>query len=397
MDRILREQIARDGPLRFPDFLMAALYHPTLGYYARGCRQVGRHGDFFTSVSVGPLFGELLARRFLREWRETGAPDRWRIIECGAHDGTLAADILRALMAMDSRAFQALEYVIPEPLAALQAAQRETLRPFPATVRFLQDPIDLAADPLPGIAFGNELLDALPFHLVEWHGGEWRECRVTLAPDDRLIWDSANIDDPLIQSALAPLGTDFPEGYRTEVRTCYRRFLAPLVRSLQSGLMLWADYGFARQEYYHPDRRSGTLRTFSRHQAGDNPLASPGQADITAHVDFTAVAEAAIALGGQPTEFRNQGAWLTETARPWLLDQEGGPQQAALRQFQTLTHPAHLGGCFHILELSWRQPALQENSPQPCPPLVLRTTRVSVIKKPFTSSRVPAAILWIAQ
>lgn len=335
--------------------MAAALYEPGLGYYARGTRQVGRGGDFFTSVSVGPLFGALLARRFLREWREAGSPGRWRIIECGAHDGTLAADVLTALSTLDARAFRALEYAIPEPLARLQQAQRKTLHAFPETVRFLTDPRELTAEPLPGIAFGNELLDALPCHIVEWRGGRWLECQVGLSDDDHLMWEPVEIDDPRLKSALAPMGGGFPEGYRSEVRTAYREFLEPLARSLESGLMLWVDYGFARPDYYHPARSSGSLRTFSKHRAGDNPLENPGETDITAHVDFTAVAEAASALGGQATEFRNQGAWLTETAREWLLEADGNLPPAMLRQFQTLIHPAHLGSSFHVLELSWNR------------------------------------------
>ena len=342
----------------FPDFMAAALYTPSLGYYARATRQVGRGGDFFTSVSVGPLFGELLARRFLREWRESGAPARWRIIECGAHDGTLAADMLGAISRLEPHAFGALEYAIPEPLPLLQAAQRETLRGFEEKMRFIAETSELHADPLPGVAFGNELLDALPFHVVEWKNGAWRECKVATDPDGHFTWQTDHeITAPALLAALAALGNFFPENYRTEVRTQLREFLAPLIRCLSSGLLLWPDYGFARPEYYHPDRRTGTLRTFSKHRAAENPLATPGEIDITAHVDFTAVAETAIQLGCRPVAFSSQGAWLTGQARDWLLAQEGNPAAAALRQFQTLTHPAHLGSSFHVLELSWNQAA----------------------------------------
>jgi SAM-dependent MidA family methyltransferase len=360
--RILRDRIASYGPMSFSEFMASALYDPGFGYYARGARQIGRGGDFFTSVSVGPLFGGLLARRFLREWQTLGCPERWRIIECGAHDGTLAADVLNALSLLEPHALKGLDYVIPEPLDTLQNIQRETLRDFPKTVRFFQTPAQLADDPLPGIAFGNEVLDALPCHLVEWRGDRWLECRVGIAAEDRLIWNLGEIDNPQLISALAPLGRQFPEAYRTEIRIGYQAFLEPLVRSLDAGRMLWIDYGFARSDYYHPQRSSGTLRTFSKHRAGDDPLEFPGETDITAHVDFTAVAEVAAELGGQATEFRNQGAWLTEIAREWLLEQDGAPQPSLLRQFQTLTHPGHLGGSFHVLELTWKQPA---NIPNP--------------------------------
>ena len=138
----------------------------------------------------------------------------------------------------------------------------------------------------------------------------------------------------------------------------------PLTRGLSAGFLLWLDYGFARPEYYSPDRKSGTLRTFSNHRAAENPLATPGEIDITAHVDFTAVAEAAIVLGCQPLGFQNQGAWLTGVGREWLLAQEGTADRSALRQFQTLTHPAHLGGCFHVLELAWNPPAAPATPPE---------------------------------
>jgi SAM-dependent MidA family methyltransferase len=349
---ILRERIDRDGPLDLAEFMTLALYDPALGYYARGTRQVGRSGDFFTSVSVGPLFGQLLARRFVRHWRESGKPARWRIIECGAHDGTLAADILGELVVLEPKAFAALEYAIPEPLATLRAAQRGTLGNFTECVRFAANAAELVDDPLPGVAFGNEVLDALPCHLVEWSDGRWFELRVALNDADRLVFKKSEISNELLRLALEPLNGDFPEGYRTEIRTCYRDFLASLAAALSSGLMIWVDYGFSREDYYHPGRTEGTLRTFSKHLAGDDPLADPGEADITAHVDFTAVAEAAQSLGWRQTLLRDQGRWLTEIGREWLLEMEGNPQPAALRQFQTLMHPAHLGAKFHALELT---------------------------------------------
>jgi len=349
---LLKERIRHDGSIDFADYMAAALYEPGLGYYARGTRQVGRGGDFFTSVSVGPLFGQLLARRFIRHWRGSGRPARWRVIECGAHDGTLAADILTAMQELEPGAFTALEYAIPEPLEVLRAAQRETLGKFSRCVRHITHAGELAADPLPGIAFGNEVLDALPCHLVERGDGKWLELRVTLDNADRLVFKPGEVRHERLRMALEPLGDDFAEGYRTEIRTCYRDFLEPLACALSSGLMIWVDYGFQREDYYHPGRAEGTLRTFSRHRSGDDPLADPGEADITAHVDFTAVAEAAQSLGWRQTLLRDQGRWLTEIGRDWLLEMEGKPQHTALRQFQTLMHPAHLGGKFHALELT---------------------------------------------
>lgn len=355
---LLRQRIATGGPLGFADFMASALYHPQLGYYARGTRQVGREGDFFTSVSVGPVFGELLARRLLDWWLADGAPQAWRVIESGAHDGTLAADILEALGRLDPQALAALEYAIPEPLPRLRAAQQEKLRRFGATVRSLADPAELAAEPLPGIAFGNEVLDALPFHVVEWRHGRWHACNVGCDPSGDFCWVVGELPaEPGLAAALAALGPAFPDGYRTEIRTCHAAFIRPLLAALSRGRLIWLDYGMAAPDYYHPARTTGTLRTFARHRAGENPLDSPGEIDLTAQVDFSAVAGDCLALGAVVVGFRTQAAWLTAVARPWLLAMEGCPDARLLRQFQTLTHPAHLGTRFHVLEIAWNEPA----------------------------------------
>jgi len=345
----IRENIRNGGAMAFADFMEIALYDPEHGYYAGEPRQVGRGGDFFTSVSVGSLFGKLLARRFLRWHREAGVTGRWRILECGAHDGTLASDILGEIATLDPTAFFELEYAISEPLPRLRRAQQETLAGFLDKVRH-----EIQDDPLPGIVFGNELLDALPFHVVQREDGAWAECLVGLSPDEELCWELRQpIRNPALQAALAVIGEDFPDGYRTEVRTSFGDFLQSTARCLKHGLMIWVDYGFAREDYYHPHRIEGTLRTFSKHRAAENPLETPGEIDITAHVDFTAVIEAAIKLGGEIGCFRSQGQWLVELAREWLLEQEGIADPAAIRQFQTLTHPAHLGARFNVLELIW--------------------------------------------
>ena len=346
---LLRGRIASEGPLDFAAFMAVALYHPERGYYARGTDQVGKAGDFFTSVSVGPVFGRLLARRFARWWADAGEPAAWRIIECGAHDGTLARDVLDGLRDVSPEAFAAVEYAIPEPLPRLRAAQSGKLRDFWGKVRLAERADELAVRPLPGVVFGNEVIDALPCRVIERRGNAWHLCRVTWA-DGGFRWvvgETVEVD--------LPCG-GFSEGYRTEIRTTesLRAFLVPLLAALECGLMVWIDYGFARPEFYHPGRTGGTLRAFRGHRVENDPLREPGCSDLTAHVDFTALAEAAASLGARPTAFRDQGNWLTDLARPWLLEMEDRPDPAAVRQFRTLIHPAHLGARFHALELAWQ-------------------------------------------
>lgn len=336
----LRERIRRKGPLPFPDFMAAALYDPRDGYYARPAGQVGRGGDFYTSVSTGPLFGRLLARHIAAWHREAGSPGRWRIVECGANDGSLAADLLAALGSVAG-----LEYAIIEPLPRLAAAQRERL---PAA-RIVATAGELAADPLPSFVLGNEVIDALPFHVIESDGPGWQLQGVTLSPDDRFAWTGLGEAPPELVAGIPAR----PAGYRTEVRDNLPTFLAPLASAMSGGRMLWLDYGFERDDYYHESRSTGTLRTFSRHRAAEDPLESPGEIDITAHVDFTALADALTQAGGAVLRFEPQGRFLTEVARPWLLELEGRTDETTrkdLRAFQTLTHPGHLGAKFHVIE-----------------------------------------------
>jgi SAM-dependent MidA family methyltransferase len=339
----LREEIRRDGPLTFPRFMSAALYDPADGYYARPAGQVGRGGDFFTSVSTGSLFGRLLARHIAAWHRDSGSPDRWRIVECGANDGSLAGDILSALG--DS---PGLEYAIVEPLPLLAAAQRERL----PDARIVAAAEELAADPLPSFVLGNEVIDALPFHIIESDGRAWRLQGVTLSPDERFAWTDLGEAPPELVAGIPRR----PVGYRTEVRDSLTAFLAPLAAGMKGGRMLWLDYGFERDDYYHESRTTGTLRTFSRHRAAEDPLESPGEIDITAHVDFTALSTALSQAGGKVIRFEPQGRFLTGVARLWLLELEGRTDEATrkdLRAFQTLTHPGHLGSKFHVIEASF--------------------------------------------
>ena len=345
----------------FPRYMERALYDPRHGYYARGDSPLGRSGDFYTSVSVGPLFGQLLARRFLRWHAENGIRGRWRLLEIGAHDGALAADILAAAATLDPAAYDTLGYTIAEPLATLRTRQRETLGAHAEHIRWVADANELAGDTLPGIAFGNELLDALPFHVVVRRSGRWHEEGVAPDPVDpgTLAWrDLGPVSGGPLAAALSRIdATHLPDGYRTEVRTGYAALHRAIARVINPGMAVWIDYGFARPEYYDPARREGTLRTFSGHRAGADPLAAPGLADITAHVDFTAVAEDAAEAGFAFAAFQNQGAWLTREARGWLAEMESTPDPAAIRRFRTLTHPAHLGARFHVFELARPGPA----------------------------------------
>jgi len=345
---IIDTELAKQGFISFPDFLNLALYDPEHGYYASNSNQVGRNGDFYTSVSVGPLFGQLLARRFIRWWQDQEKPAAWRILEIGAHDGKLAADILQTIAVLSPEAWRALEYATVEPLPLLRDAQQQRLSPLAAKLHLATDFQTLSENPLPGIAFGNEILDALPFHLIRRHENQWRELFVSNT------WEliTRNIDPAsALGRKTSALGDAFPDDYQTEIRTNYLAFLSQISNSISDGMLLFIDYGFAAPEYYDTDRTRGTLRTFSKHQAAEDPLAEPGKRDITAHVDFTDLTREAETLGWHPTHFSSQGSYLTHLAAEIIQSGEMNDPKT-IAQFRSLTHPAHLGASFHVIEFS---------------------------------------------
>jgi SAM-dependent MidA family methyltransferase len=339
-------ELAEQNAISFPRYLDLALYDPELGYYANRTNQVGRDGDFYTSVSVGPLFGQLLARRFMHWWQDHGKPAAWRILEIGAHDGKLAADILQSLSMMAPEAWQSLEYATVEPLPLLRDAQQQRLSSLAAGLNLASDFQTLSEHPLPGIAFGNEILDALPFHLIRRCANDWQELFVSA--NWTLVGKPIDPTSTLGQKT-ALLGHPFPENYQTEIRTNYAEFLSRISNCIGDGMLLFIDYGFAAPEYYDTNRTTGTLRTFYKHQAAEDPLVDPGKRDITAHVDFTDLAREAETIGWQPTHFSSQGSYLTHLASEMIETGEfSDPKNIA--QFRSLTHPAHLGASFHVIE-----------------------------------------------
>jgi SAM-dependent MidA family methyltransferase len=340
------EALAKEGSISFPEFLDISLYDPEHGYYAQNTNQVGRDGDFYTSVSVGPLFGQLLARRFIRWWLDKRKPSAWRILEIGAHDGKLAADIVRTIANLAPDAWQALEYATVEPLPLLREAQHQRLFPLVSKLHLANDFQTLSSHPLPGIAFGNEILDAMPFHLIRRVENEWQELHVSV--NWELIAKPITPSSALGQKT-ACLENHFPENYQTEIRTNYAEFLSKISNCISDGLLLFIDYGFAAPEYYDIQRTSGTLRTFSKHQAAEDPLDLPGTRDITAHVDFTDLAREAEAIAWHPIHFSNQGSYLTHLATEIIQSGEMNDPKT-IAQFRSLTHPAHLGASFHVIE-----------------------------------------------
>ncbi len=359
---ILRAEIAAAGPISFARFMHAALYTPGLGYYERRPGRLGRAGDYFTSVSVGPVFGQCLAARFAT-WLNALDADRPRqLVELGPHDGRLARDLLDALASAAPHGGARLEYVLVDPSPVRRAWQADTLAPHRDRVRWVADLTGLAPGSVCGVIFGNEFFDALPVHRLGWDAAardwfEWcvgwdgtRFCRVRSRPDgtrdlpaaarrEALAAEYPALNEPAVQAAL-------PDGFTVEVCPAARALWTAAARALGTGWLVALDYGPDR-EALRPERPDGTLRAFTRHHQTAEVLAEPGEQDLTADVNFPALLAAGERAGLHTVALCAQGRFLVEILRAQPL--AAGWSAAQRRQFQTLIHPQHLGERFKVL------------------------------------------------
>jgi SAM-dependent MidA family methyltransferase len=331
--------IASRGEVSFRDFMELALYHPRHGYYASARATLGREGDYFTSVSVGKIFGQLLAAQFQEMWERLGHPAPFTIVEQGAHDGTFAADVLGWCQESTPDFFKVLEYAIVEPLAPLRAKQQTRLAEFSEKLTLRNTLEDLP--PFTGVHFSNELLDAFPAHRVRFRNGEWRELYVT--PD--LTWTDRPINNDTLLNSLVAVPS--LEGYTTEVNLEARQWATRLAARINRGWALMIDYGYPRHRYYSPDRRDGTLQSYAAHRKVPNPLENPGFQDLTTHVEFTSLAEAFVAAGMQIAAYTDQHHFLTGLLTRAFATHP--PTPAETRALKTLLHPEMLGTTFQVL------------------------------------------------
>ena len=311
---MIRRKIEKDGPQSFAWFMEQALYHPAHGYYSSDRAAIGRRGDYFTNVSVGPLFGELLAAQFAEIWERLGRIDNFLIVEQGAHHGQFARDVLDSTQRRFPEFFSALRYQIVEPFSALQDRQSETLRQFRDHVLWKKSLDEL--DSFIGIHFSNELLDAMPINL---------RGKLVGLDGEQLVFIEGPTEPPLNQAMLD--------------------WIESLSKKLEKGFVIVIDYGFSRAEFRE------VLQVRARHRRLDSPFEEIGQADITAHVNWTDLAEHAGAIGLRVAGFTDQHHFITGIVAefPGLFDQADAKTK---RQLQTLLHPEMLGRTFQVLALA---------------------------------------------
>jgi SAM-dependent MidA family methyltransferase len=340
---IIRQAIREIGPVRFDWFMEQALYHPEFGYYSSGQCAIGRRGDYFTNVSVGPLFGRLLAAQFAEMWEILGRPDDFTIVEQGAHQGEFAGDVLEEARERTPDFFAVLRYCVVEPFAILEARQKERLRDFKEKLSWRESLSEL--EPFTGVHFSNELLDSMPVRLISRASGEdWKE-RLVDRDGDSFAFVTRPIADEKLRQHLEKLPRSGDESYETEVNLVVLDWIEAVARKLTRGFVLAVDYGYPLAEFYAAERTTGTLQCRANHRVVRSPLEEIGRADITTHVDWTSVAErgeeAFLSLIG----FTDQHHFITG-----LLTRRA-PEESERRALQTLLHPELLGARFQCLAL----------------------------------------------
>lgn len=365
---LIRHEIVTSGVLPFARFMELALYCPDYGFYEVKKDNPGRRGDFYTSVSVGELFGQLLAFQF-SNWLETdidGPKSHARIIEAGAHDGTLARDILAWFQSTRPRLFERIEYGIVEPSVRRQEWQQEKLREFAPRVRWFADLPALSTTTRhsagPVVIFSNELLDAMPVQRFGWDAPakRWFEWGVALA-GEKFVWariqrSEAGSQNPgsNLPSVFCSLSSDLlavlPDGYTVETSAAAENWWREAAGGLEHGQLMTIDYGYGADEWISPGRPQGTLRGYYRHHAVDDLLANVGEQDLTAHVNFPVIQAAGESAGLTTETFSTQARFLTRILDAAVKDKSFGEWNSSrARQFQTLTHPEHLGRAFRVL------------------------------------------------
>ncbi|MGF6663695.1 SAM-dependent MidA family methyltransferase [Paraburkholderia atlantica] len=353
----IRAQLdAAGGWLPFDRYMERALYAPGLGYYSGGARKFGLRADdgsdFVTAPELSPLFAATLARPVAEALEASGTRD---VMEFGAGTGKLAAGLLNAL---DTLGAEFASYSIVDLSGELRERQRETIAAAApallAKVRWL----DALPERFEGVVIGNEVLDAMPVRLFAHNGAVWHE-RGVVWRDGAFGFDDRPVAAAADQALLTEIDTDREnagDGYVTETHEAARAFTRTICTMLARGAILLIDYGFPRHEYYHDQRAQGTLMCHYRHRAHGDPFLYPGLQDITAHVEFTGIAEAGVETGADLLGFTSQARFLLNAGVTEVL---GEIDPADTRRFlpaanavQKLLSEAEMGELFKVIAFS---------------------------------------------
>lgn len=358
LQQIIVEQIAAGGWISFAHYMELALYAPGRGYYSSGATKLGGSGDFVTAPEISSLFGRTLARQAAQVLQRIEGADTG-ILELGAGTGKLALDMLLELEKTGSLPSC---YLFLEVSADLQQRQQTLFRQHAPHLLSRLRWLDSLPDRFSGLILANEVLDAMPVHLVTWRDDGLFE-RGVVCHDGSLAWEERPLENAelLHIAGRLRLQNTFTGSYTSEISLAVRGFMQSLAGILEQGVILLIDYGFGESEYYHPQRDGGTLMCHYRHHAHADPFYLPGLQDITSHVDFSAVsavagmAPGAARLGLDLLGYTSQARFLINSGITDLLLQTPVDDVvnylSLTNQLQKLVSPAEMGELFKVIAL----------------------------------------------
>jgi SAM-dependent MidA family methyltransferase len=351
LEELLAKRIRRYGPIPFADFMRECLYHPVHGYYSKAESQ--RFVDYYTSVDVHPIFGRLLARKFAEMWNQLGRPKEFLLVEAGAGVGRLALHILDFCSAKLPEFYGAVGYFAVERSVSRREQTLERLERYVATGRLrasAEIPLQIPA----GCVFSNELIDALPVHRVVMteHGLQ----EIFVGCEDRKLVDVVTpVSTCAINEYFAAQGITLHEGQHAEAGLEACDWITEVGRRIERGFVLTIDYGHRSVELFDDHHMRGTLLAYRRHRVNEDFYASPGEQDLTAHANFTALETWGKRSGLEMAEFTSQTAFLlslgqaNEFADLYDSGQTEAEQVRARLQLKTLVHPEGMGERFQVL------------------------------------------------
>ena len=343
----IKQQIEQQsGWITFADYMQMALYTPQLGYYSGDTNKFGSTGDFVTAPEISPLFARAVANQVSQVLSISGGD----VLELGAGTGKLAIGVLQRLHALGQLPDH---YYILDVSANLRERQQKNMKQsLPEEVFSRVHWLDTLPETMTGVVLGNEVLDAIPVHIVRWKNGQWLERGVAYAQG--LAWQDRPLQDLSLVKHID--SSQLPDDYVTEICPAAQGLIASLAAMLQQGLILKIDYGFAMREYYHPQRIQGTLMCHFQHHAHDDPFFNPGLQDITAHVDFTAIAETGLVHGLDCAGYTSQAQFLINCRILQMLEEispeASGRYLPMVAAVQKLLSPAEMGELFKVLALT---------------------------------------------
>ncbi len=347
-------EIAVSGPIPFARFMELALYHPQFGYYMRApeymVERIGWRGDFYTSSDVHPILGQALAKQAEQIDRLLGQPDPFIVVETGPGKGLLAKHFLSACQRHFRSLFERLQYALVERSPAMQALQRKNMAPWldrPSCITWLNDVAKLAQEGVNGLILSNELIDSFPVHRIQVTANGTEELWVDYQ-SGRFVESLRPLSSEALSNYVRRIGADWPEGYRTEINVHALSWMQQVAQLINRGIVLTIDYGHTAQDLYRPDRKAGTFLCYSRQSVNEEPFLRVGDQDMTAHVDFTSLANTGEEYGLRTTGFTNQLSFLMGLGVERMIEALE-PDSPTFKAAIHLLRPNGMGTTFKVL------------------------------------------------